>query len=111
MQHNQLGWHPCKAYSNVVNEIDPVLTLSYLNLLSVILQVYNGVDLLAGHCPNKPTLFATQRLSLIFTSKELEENTINPKEKSGKGALDPDRIKLIFGEIYFTSLHYIELLS
>ena len=68
------------------------------------MQVYGGVDLLAGNCPGKPTLFATQRLSMIFTRKELEENTIDPKEKSGKGALDPDRIKLIFGEhdtIYF----------
>ena len=41
---------------------------------------------------------------MIFTRKELEENTIDPKEKSGKAALDPDRIKLIFDEhdtIYF----------
>eukprot|EP00112_Aurelia_sp_Birch-Aquarium-sp1_P010948 Seg2314.2 transcript_id=Seg2314.2/GoldUCD/mRNA.D3Y31 product="hypothetical protein" protein_id=Seg2314.2/GoldUCD/D3Y31 len=58
--------------------------------------MYNGIDLTAGHCPSKPNLFATQRLSLIFTNAELEENTLDPSRKSGKGTLDPARIAILY---------------
>ena len=72
--------------------------MSLCNKFIVCLQVYNGIDLVAGHCPLKPTLFVTQRLSMIFANQELAENTVDPTQKSGKGQLDPARISLIFSK-------------
>lgn len=63
----------------------------------VLLQMYKDVDLTKGHIPSKPSLFATQRLSKLFSREELQTCTIDPSEKSGKQKLDPDRINILFG--------------
>ena len=59
--------------------------------------MYNETDLTKGHIPSKPALFATQRLSLLFSTVELQTCTIEPSEKSGKQKLDPERIAILFG--------------
>lgn len=60
--------------------------------------MYNGINLMTGHIPSKPALFATQKLSVLFTNEELQTQTIEPTKKSGKEPLDPQRIELLFGE-------------
>lgn len=46
----------------------------------------------------KPTLYATALMSHVFTSEEMREGSVEPKESKGKKALDPTKISLIKSE-------------
>ena len=73
-------------------------------LIPSFLKIFNGIDLTSGHCPSKPNLFATQRLSVLFKNEEMETMTLDPSPKSGKGTLDPERISILFGELKFATV-------
>ncbi|XP_065060931.1 uncharacterized protein LOC135688139 isoform X2 [Rhopilema esculentum] len=61
--------------------------------------IFKGIDLTSGHCPSKPNLFATQKLSVLFKNEEMETMTLDPSPKSGKGTLDPERISILFDAV------------